>query len=137
MSGLKSAAALISRLRRAEAIETTGIIRPLRIAEIGGTARERVGCHRRPDGIAQIRAGFHHERLASGPVDVESELIRLHAKAGVAGLHLRQPQRGQDAGIVGEVTPPRGSRQVIDDHIVITVKHIPTSASHLSLKCLS
>ena len=32
-------------LRRAEAVETTGIIRPLRIAEIGRAGGERVGRH--------------------------------------------------------------------------------------------
>jgi len=35
-----------SGLRRAEAVETAGIIGPLRIAEIGRTAGERVRLHR-------------------------------------------------------------------------------------------
>ena len=38
-------------LWRAETVETTGIIRPLRIAKIGRAASEYIGSHRRPDGI--------------------------------------------------------------------------------------
>jgi hypothetical protein len=26
--------------------------------------------HRLPDGIGKIRAGFHHDRLPTGPVDI-------------------------------------------------------------------
>src|ERR1039458_7780834 len=63
--------------RRAEAVVTAGIIRPLRIAEIGRAAGERVGLHRLPDRIGKIRAGFHHDGLSTGPLDVETELIRL------------------------------------------------------------
>ena len=41
-------------------------MRPLRIVVIGSAAGERVGCHWRPSGIEQIRAGFHHNhRIAS------------------------------------------------------------------------
>src|SRR5437763_17114055 len=80
----------LMRLWRAEPVETGGIIRPLRVAEIGRAAGERVGGHRRPDGMAQVRAGFHHHDPAAGPGDVESKLIRLHAEARIAGLHLRQ-----------------------------------------------
>src|SRR5208282_575802 len=75
-------------LRRAEAVETTGIIRPLGIAEIGRAAGESVGSHRRPGGIDQIRAGLHHNDQVAGPGDGEPELIRLYAEV----LRLRIPQ---------------------------------------------
>jgi hypothetical protein len=57
-------------LRGAEAVEAAGIICPLRITEIGRAGREGVGLHRLPDGIGKIRAGFHHDRLPTGPVDI-------------------------------------------------------------------
>jgi len=41
-------------------VETAGIIRPPGIAEIGRAAGEGVGTHRRPGGIGQVPAGFHH-----------------------------------------------------------------------------
>ena len=70
--------------RRANAVETGGIIRPLGIAEIGRAAGEGVGSHRRPDGVGEVRAGFHYDRSVVGPVDVESKLVGSHAEAGVA-----------------------------------------------------
>ena len=82
---------LVRQSRRAEAVETTGIIRPLRIAEIRRAigvdeSVERVGGHRQPDGVCKIRAGFHHNDQIAAARDVESKLIRLHAKAAIAGL---------------------------------------------------
>ena len=100
-----------------------GIIRPLGIAEIGRAAGEGVRAHRRPDGIGQIRAGFHHDDHVAGPVDGEPKPIRQHAKAGTAGLHLRVPQHGRKTGIGGEGTPARGPRQVIDGRIGVTGEH--------------
>ena len=40
------------------------MIRPLRIGEIGGAAGEGVGSHRGPDGILQVRGGFHDDEQA-------------------------------------------------------------------------
>ena len=60
-------------LGRAEAVETGGIIRPLGIAEIGRAAGEGVGSHRSPDGIGQIRGGFHDDDQAVGSGDGEAE----------------------------------------------------------------
>ena len=84
--------------RRAEAVETSGSIRPMRIAEVGGAAGEGVGAHGRPDGSGQVRGCINHDDPAVGPGDVESKLIQLHAEAGIAGLHLRPPQRGRTTG---------------------------------------
>jgi hypothetical protein len=42
-------------LRRAEAVKTTGIIRPLGITEIGRAASEGVGSHWSPDGTSWSR----------------------------------------------------------------------------------
>src|ERR1035437_2793478 len=56
---------------RAEAVETTGIIRPLRIAEIGSATGERVGLHRLPSGIGKVGAGFHHDNYVAVAGDVE------------------------------------------------------------------
>ena len=80
-----------SFLRRADAIETGGIIRPLRIAEITRVAGGSVGCYRRPDGIGQVRTGFNHHQLTAGPVDVEAKSVRLHTEVAVAKLNLWQP----------------------------------------------
>jgi hypothetical protein len=78
-------------LWRAEAVETGGIIRPLRISEIGRAGRERVGVHRLPIGVGQIRACFHHDDQIAAAGDVESKLIRLHAKAAIISLCLWIP----------------------------------------------
>src|ERR1035441_9339043 len=68
--------------RRAEAVETDGIIHPLGIAEIGGAASERVRAHRSPSVAGRIRAGFHHDGGVRCPEDDEAEPVGLHAKAG-------------------------------------------------------
>jgi len=102
-------------LRRAEAVETSGIIRPLGIAEIGRTAREGVGSHRSPGGIGQVRAGFHHEDPIAGPSNVEPKPIRPHAKAGIAGFDHRLPKRGRTTA--KRAAPACGSRQVIDSRV--------------------
>ncbi len=52
-----------------------GIIRPLRIVEVQRITGERVGLDGIPNGVGQIRAGFHHDHLPAGPVDIEPELI--------------------------------------------------------------
>src|ERR1039458_1173135 len=95
-------------LRRAETVKTAGIVRPLRIAEIKRTTDEGVCSNRSPSGVSQISAGFHYHRLPAGPVDIEAELIRLHAKAGISGLRLRQPERGWTTG--KRCAPTRGAR---------------------------
>lgn len=77
-------------LLRPEAIEAAGMICPVGVAEIRRATGEGVGGHRSPGGIGQIRAGFHHDDQVTGPRDVESKLICLHAKAGIASLRLRQ-----------------------------------------------
>ena len=62
--------------RRAKAIETGRIIRPLGIAEEGGSVGESVGADWNTDGIDQVRASFDHNDQVTGPGDGEPELIR-------------------------------------------------------------
>ena len=64
------------------------------IAEIRRACREGVCPHRNPCRIDHVRARFNQHSSAAGPGDIESELIRMHAKGGVLGLHLRRPDRG-------------------------------------------
>ena len=92
------------------------MIRPLGIAEIGRAAGEGVGSHRRPDGIGQVRGGFHHDDQAAGPGDGEPELTRPHAEAGIAGQHLRIPEDGRTTA--KHRAPAGGPWQVIDDRFV-------------------
>ena len=56
-------AIIYPQLRRAEAVEAVGIIGPLRIAEIGRAGRERVGLHRLPNGIGEVRASVNNHCL--------------------------------------------------------------------------
>ena len=112
----------LMRLRRTEAVETGGIIRPLWIAEMGRTAGQRVGCQHRPDRIYQIRAGFNYDDQIVGPGDREPELIRLHTKV----LRLRIPQHSREPAKSG--APARGTRQVIDGRISVTVNNIRINA---------
>src|SRR5581483_880299 len=81
------------QLRRADAVETAGTIRPLAIAKITTAVGECIGSNWMPDRIGQTRAGFHHHDPAAGPIDVEAKLIRAHPETGVAGLDPRPPGR--------------------------------------------
>ena len=74
--------------RRVQAIKATGIIRPLRIAEIARTAGKSVGAQWKPCGIGQVRAGLNHHDDIGGAGDVEPELIGPNAWAGRADLPL-------------------------------------------------
>jgi hypothetical protein len=76
--------------RRAKAVATNGVIRPLGIAEITRAAGERVGLRRNPGGIGQS-AGFHHNDQIAGSGDGEPKTVCPHAKARVAGFRLRVP----------------------------------------------
>ena len=49
-------------------------------------------------------------------------------------LRLRIPQHGRNTDIVGEVTPARGPRQVIDGRIVVTGEHRRISAGGVTLE---
>ena len=105
-SGWQAALALTSRVsenrdcaaaagsrasRRAEAVETDGIICPLRVAEIGRAPGEGVCAHGRPNRIGQVRAGFHYDDEVAGAGNGKSKPVCLHAEAGIAGLHFRIP----------------------------------------------
>lgn len=101
----------MAMLRRTEAVVTTGIIRPLRIAEIEQTVREAHGLQRSPC-AAQVGASFHYDGNARCPGDVESKLIRSHTKAAAASLGLRIPEHRWTAA--KRRAPACGSRQVVN-----------------------
>lgn len=75
---------------RADAIETAGIIRPLRVGEVGGGAGQGV-C---PDGLPvhQIRAGLDHHGLIGYAGEGEAEVAGWHADAAAANLRRRRAQ---------------------------------------------
>ena len=70
-------------LRRTEAVETAGIVRPPGIAEIERATGERVGLQRKPGGIGQVRAGLHHNNHVCSADDGEPELVRPRIKVAV------------------------------------------------------
>src|SRR2546430_871592 len=107
--------------RRAEAVETAGIIRPLGIAEIRRASGEAVCSDRNPDGSGQIRGSFHDNGHAAGPIDVESELICPDPEAGIARLHLWEPEHGWRSA--QSWTPSSRARQVIHGCIDVTFEH--------------
>src|SRR5689334_913280 len=100
-------------LGRAEAVEAADMIRPLGIAERGRAAGEGVGSHRSPDGIGQVRGGFHDDDQAAGSGNSEAELTGPHAEGGIAGQHLWIPEDGWTA--TKHRVPAGGLWQVIDD----------------------
>src|ERR1017187_7272939 len=105
---------------RAEAVKTSGIIRPLRIVEIVRAAGQGVGAHRNPDRMGQIRGGFHHDGNVRCPGDGETKPAGLHAEPGAVVKDLRvrkEPWRGRIA--VEKRAPARGARQVIDSRVVV------------------
>ncbi len=64
----------IITLRRAEVVEASWKISPLRIGERSRAGRERIGLHRLPIGIGQIRAGIHTHHLSAGSHRFNTEL---------------------------------------------------------------
>src|SRR5260370_20756055 len=83
----------LMRLRRAEAVEPGGITARLRIAERGRAAAvQGVGGHRQPDGLSQVRAGFHHDDRVTGAGDVEAKMAAGDAQRG--GLRIPQLRPG-------------------------------------------
>ncbi len=69
---------------RTDAVVAAGKIRPLRIAEIKRAVGDRVEQEWNPNGIGQIRAGFHNDRNIRRPGDGETELIALHPQIRVS-----------------------------------------------------
>src|SRR6185503_1766723 len=122
----------VLRLRRAQTISASSMIRPMAIAEIGGAAGESIGSHRSPDGIAQLCAGIHHDDQIAVPTDVEAELPRSHAKARIADQYPGIPQNGGTAAKRGG--PTGGSRQVIDNRLVEVFEHILTKVGSIALE---
>ena len=111
-----------------------GIIRPLGVAEIGRAAGEGVGCHRRPNRMGQVRAGFQHDDEVAGPGDGEPKPIRPHTEVGAAGLRLRVPQHGRNTFVISgtpkgvKAGPARDPRQVIDGRRVIILERTRANA---------
>ena len=83
-------------------------------------------------GLARFVQASTTMTMFAGPGDGEPELIRPHAEAGIAGLHLRVPQRGRTTA--KRRAPARGPRQVIDGRIVVTVEHSRTNAGGVTLE---
>jgi hypothetical protein len=65
--------------RPAEAVETGGMIRPLKVVEIDGACADRVGFQRRPNGVREIRTGVHHDDQTAVSDDLEPKLISPQA----------------------------------------------------------
>ena len=128
---LQITASFHPRLRRAEAVETTGIICPLGVAKVGRTVRECVGSQRRPDWIGKIRAGFHHDDQIAAPGDVEAKQVRPHAEAGII-LRPRVPQLCWTTG--KRLAPARRPQQVINRRIVVTGKRRWINARRVTFK---
>ena len=79
------------RLRRTEAVEAAGKIRPLWVAEINRAVRETHGVQRNPS-ATHIRACFNHNGNVRRPNDVETKAVRLDTKANTTRLRLGIPQ---------------------------------------------
>src|SRR5258706_12477595 len=100
----------LMRLRRAEAVEAGGIIARLRITERGRAAAvQEVGGHRQPDGMGQVRAGFHHDDRVAGAGDVKAKMAAGDAQR--AGLRIPQLSRST----AKKWAPARGAGKIIDD----------------------
>ena len=83
--------------RRAQAINASGIIRPMAVVEIRGTAGKDVGCRWSPEGIGQAGVGFDHDDEIAGPADGKAELSVLHAKGRISGQYYGIPEEGAPA----------------------------------------
>ena len=76
--------------RRADAIETVGKIRPLRVREVGGCAGQPVCPDRLP--VHQIGAGLDHHGLMGDAGEGEAEVAGLDSDAAAANLRRRRAQ---------------------------------------------
>jgi len=75
---------------RTEAVETSGIICPLRITDMDRAVRDVHRLQQNP-GAPKVGAGFHHDGNVCCPADIETELTRLHTEAAITRLCLRIP----------------------------------------------
>ena len=73
-------------LRRADTVVAARVVRLQGFAKIGQTACERESLDRNPNGVRQIRAGFHHDGNIESTRDVKPKLIALHSKIGGVSL---------------------------------------------------
>src|SRR6266404_3945432 len=105
-------------LRRADAVETGGIICPVGIAEVERAVGELEALQRNPIGVGQACGGLYYDGVVWSASDVEAESGRPDAEAGVTGLDQRIPEMdhatfdktGPTAGYApsGADTPPEG-----------------------------
>src|SRR5215831_317890 len=116
------------RLRRADAIKTGGIIRPVGIAEVDGAVGEAEALQWNPGGVGQVCGGLDHERDFRCPGDVEPE----SGWPDVAALHQRIPQSGW-ATVKGRA-PVGGVGEVKDGRVVITSERFGTEARSVSFE---
>ena len=115
-----------------QAVETNGVICPLRIAEIMGAVVKGVGFQRRPGRVGKACGDFHHDNHADGSSDVESKLICPHTNIRSAELHLRNPQHRWTPSKCR--APARGALQIIDGEIVVTVEDQLAKAGGVALE---
>src|SRR2546425_349677 len=106
--------------RRAYAVETGGMIRPLRIAKVDRAVGESAGLQRYPARGCQIGVGFHCDGYISCPCDVETEAIGQNSEVAI-DLRLRVPQHRPNMAVRGERSPARGPWQVIDSQVPVVV----------------
>src|SRR6266498_3126258 len=88
------------------------MICPLGITEVERAVRESAVLQRNPSARGQVRGGFHQDGNVGGTRDVETETVAAHAKAGIAGLRLRIPQKCRTVRESG--APARGAGTVED-----------------------
>ena len=67
-----------------QAVEAGGVVRAVRITEIGGPGREDIHLQGLSSGVCQICARLHHHRLTARPIEIEPEWVRRDARPGVA-----------------------------------------------------
>src|SRR6185369_2496305 len=105
-----------SASRRSHAVETPGIIRPLRVAEIGCAAREAIGFKRLPNGIGQVGGGFNHDiEIWWCPKDREAKTVGVDAKTGIVVQNFWRRQFPRRCWkTVKRRAPASGAGQVID-----------------------
>jgi hypothetical protein len=109
-------------LGRTDAIESSRIIRPLRIAEIKQTVGKRESLEWSPNRAGQIGAGFHHDGDIGCAGDVETKLIVTYAKTRTASFYQRVPQHGRKT--FKRVAPPGATRRVIDRRVGIKGRRV-------------
>ena len=104
----------VSRSGRTYPIESSEMIRPLRIGESYRAVSERAALQSCPCWSRKVRRGLQHNRNVRCAGNSKSKSIALHTEAGITDLELRIPEHWIECA---PLDPTSRAWQVIDSRV--------------------